>query len=108
VSDKATGRSKGFGYVEFSSSANAAAAFKAKKGAMIDGRSANVDFSTPRDNNAPKERANKRAQQFGDSQNPPSDTIFLGNLSFEATEDMVGEAFGAHGSVVNVRLPTDM
>jgi nucleolin len=43
----------------------------------------------------------------GDSKNPPSDTLFLGNLSFDATEDVVGEAFGEHGTVVNVRLPTD-
>ncbi len=108
VTDKATGRSKGFGYVEYTASASAAAALKAKKGAMIDGREANVDFSTPRDNAAPKDRASNRAAAYGDSQNPPSDTLFLGNLSFEADESMVGEAFGEHGTVVNVRLPTDM
>lgn len=107
ISDKATGRSKGFGYVDFNNAANCAAALKAKKGTMIDGREANVDFSTPRDNNAPRERANDRATKFGDSTNPPSDTLFLGNLSFGADENMIGEAFGVHGTVVNVRLPTD-
>lgn len=107
ISDKATGRSKGFGYVEFSDASAAAAALKAKNGADIDGRPANVDFSTPRDNNAPRERANQRAQQFGDSTSAPSDTLFLGNLSFEADENVVGEAFGAHGKVINVRLPTE-
>jgi nucleolin len=107
LTDKATGRSKGFGYVEFEKSADAAAALKAKKGTLIDGREANVDFSTPRNNDAPRDRANNRAQTFGDSQNLPSDTLFLGNLSFEADENMVGEAFGAHGTVLNVRLPTD-
>jgi nucleolin len=109
ISDRESGRSKGFGYVEFAKSADAAKALKAKKGALIDGREANVDFSTPRgDNQAPKERANKRAQSFGDSKNPESDTLFVGNLSFEANEDSVGEAFGEHGTVTNVRLPTDM
>jgi nucleolin len=108
VTDKATGRSKGFGYVEFSNAANAAAALKAKKGTQIDGREANVDFSTPRDNTAPKERANNRAAQYGDAKNPPSDTLFCGNLSFGADENMIGEAFGEHGTVINVRLPTDM
>lgn len=107
ISDKATGRSKGFGYVEFANSADAAKALEAKKGALIDGREANVDFSTPRDENKPRERAQGRAQQYGDSTNPPSDTLFLGNLSFEADENIVGEAFGEHGTVVNVRLPTD-
>ncbi|KAH7398075.1 putative nuclear localization sequence-binding protein [Cadophora sp. MPI-SDFR-AT-0126] len=108
ISDKATGRSKGFGYVEFTSSASAAAALKAKKGSMIDGREANVDFSTPRSDAPPRDRAQSRAQAYGDSQNPPSDTLFLGNLSFDADENTVGEAFGEHGTVVNVRLPTDM
>lgn len=109
ISDRESGRSKGFGYVEFAKSADAARALKAKKGALIDGREANVDFSTPRgDNQAPKERANQRAQSFGDSKNPESDTLFVGNLSFEANEDIVGEAFGEHGTVTNVRLPTDM
>ena len=108
ISDRESGRSKGFGYVEFANSADAAKALKAKKGALIDGREANVDFSTPRDNTAPRERANQRAQNYGDSKNPESDTLFVGNISFEANEDMLGEAFGAHGTVVNVRLPTDM
>lgn len=107
VTDRDSGRSKGFGYVEFVNAADAAAALKAMKGAMIDGREANVDFSTPRDNTKPKERAGDRAAQYGDSTSPPSDTLFLGNLSFEATEDVVGEAFGEHGDVINVRLPTD-
>ena len=108
LTDKATGRSKGFGYVEFSQSSAAAAALKAKKGALIDGREANVDFSTPRDSTAPRERAANRAEKFGDAKNPPSDTLFCGNLSFEADENMIGEAFGEHGTVINVRLPTDM
>jgi len=34
--------------------------------------------------------------------------LFVGNLSFEANEDIVGEAFGEHGAVTNVRLPTDI
>lgn len=108
ISDRDSGRSKGFGYVEFANSADAAKALAAKKGALIDGREANVDFSTPRDNAAPKDRANARAATYGDQKNPESDTLFVGNISFEANEDIIGEAFGAHGTVVNVRLPTDM
>jgi nucleolin len=74
---------------------------------MIDNREANVDFSTPRDTTAPRDRANDRANKFGDTKNPPADTLFCGNLSFGADEDMIGEAFGQHGTVINVRLPTD-
>jgi nucleolin len=108
ITDRESGRSKGFGYVEFASSASAAAALAAKKDTDIDGRKANVDFSTPRSNDAPRDKAENRAKQFGDSTNPPSDTLFVGNLSFDADENAVGEAFGEYGTVVNVRLPTDM
>lgn len=94
--------------MEFSNPDSATTALNAKKGALIDGREVNVDFSTPRDENSSKDRAKGRAQQFGDSLNQPSDTLFCGNLSFGADENMIGEAFGAHGTVVNVRLPTDM
>lgn len=107
VTDRDSGRSKGFGYVEFAKSSDATAALNAKKGTEIDGRVANIDFATPRDNAAPKDRANDRAKQYGDSSNPPSDTLFMGNLSFEADENIVGEAFGAHGTVLSIRLPTD-
>ena len=101
-----------FGYVEFANSADAAKALKAKKGAMIDGREANVDFSTPRSKDAGpgdfKDRANNRAESFGDQTSPESDTLFVGNISFEANEDILSEEFGKHGSVIGVRLPTDM
>lgn len=107
VTDRDSGRSKGFGYVEFAKSVDATAALNARKGTEIDGRVANIDFATPRDNAAPRDRANDRAKQYGDSANPASDTLFLGNLSFDADENIVGEAFGAHGSVLSVRLPTD-
>ncbi|KAI9701904.1 MAG: hypothetical protein M1836_001248 [Candelina mexicana] len=109
ISDRNTGRSKGFGYVEFESAADAAAALKSKKGALIDGREVNIDFSVPRNSNAGgfQEKSNNRAQSYGDLQSPPSDTLFVGNISFEANEDILGEEFGKHGTVIGVRLPTD-
>ena len=78
---------------------------------MIDGREANVDFSTPRSNDGPgdyKDRSQNRAQSFGDQTSPESDTLFVGNISFDANEDILSEEFGKHGTVIGVRLPTDM
>lgn len=34
-------------------------------------------------------------------------TIYVGNLSFQATEEDVREVFGEYGSVVRVSLPVD-
>lgn len=70
----------------------------------------NVDFSTPRDNNTPggfKDKANARADKFGDRKSAPADTLFIGNISFDATPDLVSEAFAEYGTVQSVRLPTD-
>ncbi|KAJ9646575.1 nuclear localization sequence binding protein [Coniosporium apollinis] len=110
ITDKATGRSKGFGYVEFANAADAAKAKAEKNGAELDGRAMNVDFSTPRDNNTPggfKDKANARADKFGDRKSAPADTLFIGNISFDATPDLVSEAFAEYGTVQSVRLPTD-
>ena len=78
---------------------------KAMHEAEIDGRAINVDFSKPK---APPSQRQDRSKDFGDNQSPASDTIFVANLAFEATEDTVGEEFGKHGNVLGVRLPTDM
>jgi len=72
-------------------------------GKEIDGRAVKVDKSTPPNKDASRE---KRAKTFGDETSSPSDTLFVGNLSFNATEDSVWEFFGDHG-VKHVRLPTD-
>ncbi|KAL9127385.1 MAG: hypothetical protein Q9175_007742 [Cornicularia normoerica] len=105
ITDRDTGRSKGYGYVEFVNAADGVKAQKAMHESEIDGRAINVDFSKPK---APPSQRQDRSKSFGDNLSPPSDTIFVANLAFEATEDTVGEEFGKHGNVLGVRLPTDM
>jgi len=72
-------------------------------GKEIDGRAIKVDKSAPRD---PAKDRQKRAAAFGDTPSAPSNTLFVGNLSFNASEDSVWSLFGDYG-VKNVRLPTD-
>lgn len=49
ITDRETGRSKGFGYVEFADSEAATAAFDGtRNGFDVDGRTVRVDLSTPR------------------------------------------------------------
>lgn len=40
-------------------------------------------------------------------QSTPSKTVFVGNMSFHTTQDILYEAFGNYGEVKNVRIPTD-
>jgi RNA recognition motif-containing protein len=48
IEDRATGRSKGFGFVEMSSSSEAQAATQALDGREMDGRSIKVNEAKPR------------------------------------------------------------
>ncbi|RSH78085.1 uncharacterized protein EHS24_002541 [Apiotrichum porosum] len=100
--DRETGKSRGFGYVEFANLEASAEAIKFD-GKEIDGRSVRVNYANVRQNNP----AENRAKAFNDKQSPPAETLWVGSLSFDITEDAVYEAFGEHGDVQSVRLPTD-
>lgn len=101
--DRQTGRSRGFGYVEFASAAVAKLALETMQGKEIDGRNVKLDLSMPRQAN-PAARAKP---QFGDVPSAPSATLFVGNISWNTTEDMLWEHFGQYGDVSSVRVPTD-
>lgn len=108
ISDRNTGKSRGFGYVEFTNAADAAAALKAMTGAEIDGRPVNIDLSTGRATGSDRaDRPSDRAKSYGDSNNPPSDTLYVANVAFGANEDTLSEAFAQYGTINGVRLPTD-
>ena len=97
--------------MEFAEASAAEAAHSAKNGQELDGRPMNIDFAKPRPEESPfqkRERATQRAAQFGDRQaSAPSDTLFIGNLSFEATNDMVSDEFSKYGTITRVSLPTE-
>ena len=103
ITDRESGRSKGFGYVEFANAADAAKAQKEMHEYELDGRSLNVDFSTPRE----KPDQGARANKYGDKRSAPANTLFLGNLSFDATNDGIQEIFAEYGTITRVSLPTD-
>jgi nucleolin len=109
ITDRDSGRSKGFGYVEFTNAENGAKALEGRNGYELDGRGLRVDFSAPRDASAqtPQQKQNDRAAKFGDVKNPPAQTLFVGNISFEADESTLTEYFQEHGSINSIRLPTD-
>ncbi|RMZ78032.1 hypothetical protein DV737_g4066, partial [Chaetothyriales sp. CBS 132003] len=105
MTDRATGRSKGFGYVEFANAADAAKAHDAKKGSELDGRPINVDFANAKPSD--KQRVDNRSKSFGDQVSEPAETLFVGNLAFSVTAEKVSEAFEPHGGIQGIRLPTD-
>ncbi|KAK8049705.1 RNA recognition domain-containing protein [Apiospora phragmitis] len=109
VTDKHMQRSRGFGYVDFKTAEACKAAHEKMHGFELEGRAMNLDFSKPRSDDAatPNDRANDRAQKHGDTVSPESDTLFVGNLPFDADEDMVTAFFSEAAEVKSLRLPTD-
>ncbi|KAJ9657769.1 nuclear localization sequence binding protein [Neophaeococcomyces mojaviensis] len=105
MTDRATGRSKGFGYVEFANAEDASAAYEAKKGFELDGRELNVDYASVKPDN--KDKLDNRRKSYGDQLSEPSSTLFVGNLSFDVGQEQVTEAFTPYGTVKGIRLPTD-
>ncbi|WBW73231.1 nucleolar protein required for rRNA processing [Schizosaccharomyces osmophilus] len=106
IMDGQSGRSKGYGYVDFDSPEAVKKACEVSGQKEIDGRAVNLDVSAPR---PPKSEpyGQQRAGKFGDQLSAPSDTVFVGNLSFNVTEEEVGSAFATCGDIQSVRLPTD-
>lgn len=111
IKDRMTGRSKGFGYVEYSSPAEAQAAL-AMSGTEIEGFAVNVDISQPRVERAPRQyqsggaggyQVPREARTYPKSE--PSTTVFIGNLSFQATEQDIASTFAQCGPINQIRLP---
>lgn len=107
MTNRDDGRPRGFGYVDFDTSENAKAALEEKQGAFLDGRDMRIDLSTGKPNKNPADRANDRAKKFNDELSPESDTLFVGNLSFQVDEDSVSAFFSEVANVKSLRLPTE-
>jgi nucleolin len=80
-----SGRLRGLANITYSSPAEAAAALEAN-GQDFNGRWLSVEKAVPRE-------ARARPQPGDSGSKPASTSCFLGNLSFQITEDMLREAF---------------
>lgn len=108
ITDRASGKSKGFGYVDFADLESAKKSLELNE-TEWEGRTIKVTYSQPKQKfdggDAGAGAGGKK--QFNDELSAPSNTLFVGNLPFSATEDAVWETFGEFGKVSSVRLPTD-
>lgn len=84
---------------------DAVKATEAMNGTELDGRPLNVNNANSRPT---ADRSQQRQKSFGDATSPPSETLYVANIAFGTSEDVIGEAFGQYGDVTSVRLPTDM
>ncbi|KAK6541062.1 hypothetical protein TWF694_008439 [Orbilia ellipsospora] len=92
----ARGLSKGFGYVEFEEQEPASNAVAKMHGLIVDGRRINVQYVLrPERNDGSPES------------NPPSRTLFIGNLSFDITDKDLNELFAEVRNCTDVRVAID-
>ena len=97
--DADSGEPRGFAYVSFATVEMAQAAAMALNGKEMAGRQLRIDFAEI------KERAAREPIETTDPTSPPSDTLFVGGISSEASEVIVRAAFIIHGLVTGVRFP---
>jgi nucleolin len=103
VTDRASGRSKGYGYVEFTNKDSLEKA--AQLQIELDGRSLRLDYANSRPRN--RGENNNRSRQNQQPSSPsrdPSNTLFVRNLSYSASEDSVKSVMSAAGPIKNVRI----
>ncbi|KAK2956048.1 putative Nuclear localization sequence-binding protein [Blattamonas nauphoetae] len=105
ITDRETHRSKGFGYIEFSSKEGYTRALKEMNNAELGNRKIRLDHSNPRqgknDNNE-KERAPKFVKKVTPDE---TNVLFVGNISFDSTEEDIKKAFKKF-KPTNIRFPT--
>ncbi|KAI9848952.1 MAG: Peroxisomal membrane signal receptor PTS1 [Sclerophora amabilis] len=89
------GLSKGIGFVEFVDPAAAERAINEKNGQIFQGRALTVQYAV------------KRGQSSNAPRNPPSRTLFIGNLAFDMSDKDLNELFHDIRNVVDVRVAID-
>lgn len=93
----ARGLSKGFGYVTFDSVDAASRAIEGMNQTVYEGRRLTVQYAA--------QTASKRNQP--EARNPPSKTLFIGNMSFEMTDRDLNNLFKDIRNVIDVRVAID-
>ncbi|RKP03134.1 hypothetical protein CXG81DRAFT_1780, partial [Caulochytrium protostelioides] len=104
ITDRETGYSKGYGYVDYTTKAAAEEAIEKLNGAELDGRPLRVDMSTQKPQRAPGGAPARGRVEA--PQSTPTTTLFLGNLPFNCSETDIDSAFSSFGSIASIRLPT--
>lgn len=95
------GKSKGFGFVKFYSAEDCERALSEAENMNMGGRQISVRIKT----SAPRRDAAPRSERtFGNEKNSPTHTLFVGNISFNSTEESIREFFEEVAAVKDVRL----
>jgi len=101
--EEAKGQSMGYGFVEFSTAADAREAMKRKQAVLLEGHTLQLQVSqrgSTRQGSASAATTSKKT-----SGALASPRLCVRNLAFEVKNSELRQLFGAYGSIVAVRLP---
>ena len=105
--DRGTSRPRGFGFVTLADRASAEAAISKMDQSQLDGRTIRVNESKPR-GEGPADRGLGPGGKGGFNPSGREEVkLYVGNLSFETTEEQVRGLFEQYGAVTDCFLPTD-
>lgn len=96
-----THNSHRFGYVEFKNINDAQTAIDNLDMQVFEGRNLVVQFHRP------KTASRTRTTSGGFEENPPSKTLFIGNMSFEMSDKDLNDLFRDIRNVMDVRVAID-
>ena len=100
VTDKQTGKSKGFGFLKFYEKKSAVAAMNDADNIVVGGRNLQIRYSN--DKNGPIKGGGNNGEKKGHSGSEFG--IFIGNLSYKCNENDLKKFFKDCGKVVDVRI----
>lgn len=109
VTDRATGRSKGYGFVRFGDLNEQTRAMTEMNGMFCSSRQMRVGPATTKKSmgdldNPPK--ASYQSTQGIDSESDPNNTtIFVGGLDPNVTDDLLRQTFSPFGDLLHVKIP---
>ena len=99
VTDKNTGKSRGFGFLKFYEKKSAVAAMKDADNIVVDGRNLQIRYSNDKSSQMKGGNGNSAkkgpATEFG---------VFVGNISYKCTDNDLKKFFKDCGKVVDVRI----
>lgn len=103
------GLSKGFAYVDFESTEAATAAMEALHQQLFEGRRMVVQYAayTTSEMDSRRHQATRFNSEVRGPRNPPSKTLFIGNMSFEMTDRDLNKLFTGIRNVTDVRVAID-
>lgn len=99
----ARGLSKGFGYIAFETTEQAQSAIAELNQQLFEGRRLMVSFAHSPNAAEPRSSPGRPERPL----NPPSKTLFIGNMSFEMTDRDLNNLFRGIRNVVDVRVAID-